>query len=353
MPRKEELHFSPKSLTLSIDTSVSMITTSTAGGGSPTIKSARTTTTQESAIEEITNILTKRAAEISSIVQKNMSLDWFGQQQQQQRVEEGIDTTTTKTTATLLAAASLNLKEEDQRFATFINQALEESNRLKKEVRELNSTKEFTATHDQDSVQNYGLKKIVRELKMTQLALKDQELKTAMQLADMAKMKDIGKSQRDAVKSAKETIQAKDKIIECIKKENEEMAHKVQALNKRVTTLNEEIARYENFILDSKSLAENQSSLIQENEKTIRDLEAKNADLWSKWRNDANTLKCNDALLNMQRQRMEEQENLLKIYEAKFLTKGVDVAKGERERERVVHHIYFGMLRCHSVIPCL
>ena len=40
-------------------------------------------------------------------------------------------------------------------------------------------------------------------------------------------------------------------------------------------------------------------------------------------------MKCKDALLNMQRQQMEEQENLLKIYETKFLAKGVDVVKGK------------------------
>ena len=316
MPRKEELHLSPRSLALSIDTSVSMITTSSAG-------SSKQSATQESAIEEITNILTKRAAEISSIVQKNMSLDWFGQQNQEQQRQDkdGI--------VSVRAVDGGNLAEEDHRYATFINQALEESNRLKKEVRELNSSKELATLNGQDSVENYEMKKIVRELKMTQLALKDQELKTAMQVAEMAKMKDMDKSQRDAVKSAKETIKAKDKIIDYIKQENEEMAEKTQTLKEKVKTLTEEIARYEQFVLNSKSLAENQSSLIQENEKTIRELEAKNAELWSKWRNDVNILKCNDALLNMQRQRMEEQENLLKIYETKFLTKGVDVVKGK------------------------
>lgn len=302
-------------MALSIDTSVSMITTSSAG-------SSKQSATQESAIEEITNILTKRAAEISSIVHKNMSLDWFGQNQEQQRHDkDGI--------VSVRAADGVNSTEEDHRYATFINQALEESERLKKEVRSLNSSKEFATLNDQDSVENYGLKKIVRELKMTQLALKDQELKTAMQIAEMAKMKDTDKPQRYAVKSAKETIKAKDKIIDYIKQENEELAEKAQALNEKVNTLAEEITRYEQFILNSKSLAENQRSLIQENEKTIRELEAKNAELWSKWRNDVNTLKCNDALLNMQRQRMEEQENLLKIYETKFLTKGVDVVKGK------------------------
>ena len=312
MPRKEELHLSPRSLALSIDTSVSMITTASAG-------SSVESDTQESKIDEITNILTKRAAEISSIVQKNMSLDWFGQKNQEQHQQHGSGT----------AEGVEGMKEDDDQFATFINQALEESERLKKEVRELNSKEFASLNNDQDSVENYEMKKIVRELKMTQLALKDQELKTAMQIADMAKMEDIEKSHRDAVKSAKETIKAKDKIIDYIKQENEDMAEKTQTLNKTVKALTEEIARYEQFVLNSKSLAENQSSLIQENETTIRDLEAKNADLWSKWKNDANTLKCKDALLNMQRQRMEEQENLLKIYETKFLTKGVDIVKGE------------------------
>jgi myosin heavy subunit len=312
MPRKEELHLSPRSLALSIDTSVSMITTASAG-------SSVESDTQESKIDEITNILTKRAAEISSIVQKNMSLDWFGQKNQEQHQQHGSGT----------AEGVEGMKEDDDQFATFINQALEESERLKKEVRELNSKEFASLNNDQDSVENYEMKKIVRELKMTQLALKDQELKTAMQIADMAKMEDIEKSHRDAVKSAKETIKAKDKIIDYIKQENEDMAEKTQTLNKTLKALTEEIARYEQFVLNSKSLAENQSSLIQENETTIRDLEAKNADLWSKWKNDANTLKCKDALLNMQRQRMEEQENLLKIYETKFLTKGVDIVKGE------------------------
>jgi len=321
MPQKEELHLSPRSLALSIDTSVSMITTSSVGSSS----------TQESAIEEITNILTRRAAEISSIVQKNISLDWFGQQtpshQQQRQVQDDIDAAVTP--ADKLLPQTLNSQEEDHRFATFINQAMEESNRLKKEVRELNS-KEFVASNnDQDLVENYGLKKIVRELKITQLALKDQELKTAMQIAEMAKMEDLGKAQRESAKSVMDTIKKKEQIIESLKLENEEMAEKTKSLNKTVKTLKDEIARYEAFVLNSKSLAENQSTLLQENEKTIRELEAKNAELWSKWRNDVNTLKCKEALLNMQRQRMEEQENLLKIYETKFLTKGVDIVKGE------------------------
>lgn len=296
-----------------------MITTST--GDSSVDERA----TQESAIGEITNILTKRAAEISSIVQRNMSLDWFGQQQNQGQ-RRADDVTNTAAAAEATATGVIASQEEDHRFATFITQALEESNRLKKEVSEFKS-KDF-ADNEHDAEENYRLKKIVRELKRTQLALKDQELKTEMQIAAMAKLEYVGRSQSDAVKSAKKVIIKKDMAIQSLRREKEEMAEEAQALRTTVKTLTDEIARYEDFVLSSKSLAENQSSLINENEKTIRDLEAKNAELRSKCKNDANTLKCKDALLNMQRQRMEEQENLLKIYETKFLTQGVDVLKG-------------------------
>jgi len=187
----------------------------------------------------------------------------------------------------------------------------------------------YMSAHEKDSDDRYRMKKIARELKMTQLELKDQELKTTMQIAKMAKMENVENMQRDAIKEVKETMKQKNTLISTLKQEKEELSEKTITLEKTVKSLTDEIARYEAIVLNSKVLAENQSSLINENEKTIRCLEQKNTELWTKWNNDSSTIKCKDTLLDMQRQRLEEQENLLKIYETKFMSKGVDVLKGK------------------------
>jgi chromosome segregation ATPase len=271
----------------SVDTSDSMSTSSSVDSS-----------TNASAIEEITNAITKRAAEISTMVQRRMSL--------RTSCHGNDDVSDTETERP-------SHPQEDIGIGTYLSQ--------------LKST--VLSKNDQESDERHGMKQILRELRMTQLELKDQELKTTMQIAKMAKMESLEKIQREEIKEVKETIKQKNIMISSLKQEKEELTEKTHMLEKTVKSLTEEISRYEAIVRNSKVLAENQCSLISENEKSIRCLEEKNTELWKKWSNDVSTMKCKDALLNMQRQQMEEQENLLKIYETKFLAKGVDVVKGK------------------------
>lgn len=119
----------------------------------------------------------------------------------------------------------------------------------------------------------------------------------------------------------------KDNMIELLKQEKAKLKDKTKSLEKTVKTLNDEIAMYKKQLHASKALAEEQSQIHRENEHIVNDLKEKNADLWKKWKKEIYTVKGKDALLDVQRQRMEEQENLIQNYEKKFPSGVVDIPK--------------------------
>jgi hypothetical protein len=123
-------------------------------------------------------------------------------------------------------------------------------------------------------------------------------------------------------------IQSKrDMMMESLQRENARMKEKTMALEKTVTTLTDEIDTYKEQLQISTTLTKKQSSIRNENERAINDLKEKNTDLWKKWKKEEYTVKCKDAVLNMQRQRLDELENLLQTYEEKFPNKVVDIRK--------------------------
>lgn len=194
---------------LSVDTSDSMSTTSAS--------SCEDSSANASAIEEITNALTKRASEISS---------WFSQNHERRMdtVCAGNDVVGDTDTE--------QPEEDDLQIGTYMSKVF--------------------GAHEKDSHDRYRMKKIVHELKMTQLELKDQELKTTMQIAKMAKMENVENMQRDAIKEVKETMKQKNTLISTLKQEKEELSEKTITLEKTVKSLTDEIARYEAIVLNSK-----------------------------------------------------------------------------------------------------
>lgn len=119
----------------------------------------------------------------------------------------------------------------------------------------------------------------------------------------------------------------KDKMIESLKQEKAKMKEKSIALEETKKALSDEIAMYKKMLQTSKILAEGQKHIHEENDHAVSDLKEKNADLWKKWKKESYNVKCKDTLLAMQRQRLEEQENLIKNYEKKFPSGIVDIPK--------------------------
>ncbi len=119
----------------------------------------------------------------------------------------------------------------------------------------------------------------------------------------------------------------KDKMIESTKQEKSKTKERTITLETTINTLNDEIAMYKKQMQASEALEEEQRRIHEKNEKVVDDLKAKNTDLWKKWKKEAYTVKCKDALLDMQRQRLEEQENLIKNFEKKFPSGEIDIPK--------------------------
>lgn len=90
----------------------------------------------------------------------------------------------------------------------------------------------YECTHDKALDNSYRIKKIVRELKMTQLELKGQELRTTMKIAKMAKLENVEKIQHDAIK-----MKQKNTLISTLKQEKEELSEKTITIEKTIKSL--------------------------------------------------------------------------------------------------------------------
>jgi hypothetical protein len=137
----------------------------------------------------------------------------------------------------------------------------------------------------------------------------------------------------------------KDKIIASAKQDNAKMKERNITLETTIKTLKDEIAMYKKQMQEIEALEEEQRQIHKKNEKVVDDLKAKNTDLWKKWKKEAYTVKCKDALLDMQRQRLEEQEKMILTFEKKFPSEVVDIPK-----RKLLHCEIFSF---HTSILCL
>lgn len=185
------------------------------------------------------------------------------------------------------------------------------------------------------------------ERTLNQLKVQDNQEK-------IAKMEEEVQIQREEVKATDALLKKREVVIDYLQKENADIAAKskqaidyLQKENTEVVTkrflaetaaqkLKDELASYHEMVKKGKTLAEEQIHVLQDNEGAMKDLEDKNDELKEEMEGlkeqldkTDHTIESKDALLNMQRQQLQEFEDKNLIYEKRFLAKDVDVPKRE------------------------
>eukprot|EP00578_Thalassiosira_sp_NH16_P022124 CAMPEP_0181103264 /NCGR_PEP_ID=MMETSP1071-20121207/14773_1 /TAXON_ID=35127 /ORGANISM="Thalassiosira sp., Strain NH16" /LENGTH=669 /DNA_ID=CAMNT_0023186327 /DNA_START=56 /DNA_END=2065 /DNA_ORIENTATION=+ len=296
--------------------------------------------TQETIIMELTRRIGEREAEIASITRQNMNFIRNSHEQ------AGNVTLGQEVYNTLIN----NYKEqaEQLRVATHANteldKAFKELGRMTRGLQNERAVK-LIAAQDQGEKVAILTAELENERAKKRLAAKDQEEKVAILTAKLAKLEEEERSDRSVLSATKKM----ESVIKLLTREKIELIEKTKQSDVTVQKLRNEISSYEELVRKSKTLAEDQINVLQDNEKAICSLEDKNAELEKEIKDlkktnkkHAHTLESKDTLLNMQRQQMEEQENLVLVYEKRFKAKNSDlpqvlerIEEGERQWAKI------------------
>ena len=251
---------------------------------------------------ELTRRLSQSEAKIQVMSAEKNTLERRLYQQQQRLVQPmGHDV------AYDMLLSAYNKREEELRVANHVNVELD------KNVQELVKLVE--------EMQSEGTSKLLK--------LSQKEEKSSLQVMKIAKLEEESKYREEESKQ-------KDGVIKYLKKEKEEINDKCKEAERTVKKLQDEIDSYQKLVEESKCLAKEHMNVLTDNEKTIIVLEGrnnllfkKNEQLKEKIKEDAHAIESKDALLNMQRQTIQEQLDMIQMYEKKFLAKDMDVPKRE------------------------
>ena len=294
----------PRSMALNIQVRGTAASSSTAmvpssSGGMASYVSAAE---ENNTIMELTRRLSQSEAKIQVMSAEKNTLERRLYQQQQRLVQPmGHDV------AYDMLLSAYNKREEELRVANHVNVELD------KNVQELVKLVE--------EMQSEGTSKLLK--------LSQKEEKSSLQVIKIAKLEEESKYREEESKQ-------KDGVIKYLKKEKEEINDKCKEAERTVKKLQDEIDSYQKLVEESKCLAKEHMNVLTDNEKTIIVLEGrnnllfkKNEQLKEKIKEDAHAIESKDALLNMQRQTIQEQLDMIQMYEKKFLAKDMDVPKRE------------------------
>ena len=295
----------PRSMALNIQVRGTAASSSTAmvpssSGGMASYVSAAE---ENNTIMELTRRLSQSEAKIQVMSAEKNTLERRLYQQQQQRVVQPMG----HDAAYDMLLSAYNKREEELRVANHVNVELD------KNVQELMKLVE--------EMQSEGTSKLLK--------LSQKEEKSSLQTVKIAKLEEESKYREEESKQ-------KDGVIKYLKKEKEEINDKRKEAERTVKKLQDEIDSYQKLVEESKCLAKEHMNVLTDNEKTIIVLEGrnnllfkKNEQLKEKIEEDAHAIESKDALLNMQRQTIQEQLDMIQMYEKKFLAKDMDVPKRE------------------------
>ena len=294
----------PRSMALNIQVRGTAASSSTAmvpssSGGMASYVSAAE---ENNTIMELTRRLSQSEAKIQVMSAEKNTLERRLYQQHQRVVQPmGHDA------AYDMLLSAYNKREEELRVANHVNVELD------KNVQELVKLVE--------EMQSEGTSKLLK--------LSQKEEKSSLQVMKIAKLEEESKYREEESKQ-------KDGVIKYLKKEKEEINDKCKEAERTVKKLQDEIDSYQKLVEESKCLAKEHMNVLTDNEKTIIVLEGrnnllfkKNEQLKEKIKEDAHAIESKDALLNMQRQTIQEQLDMIQMYEKKFLAKDMDVPKRE------------------------
>ena len=294
----------PRSMALNIQVRGTAASSSTAmvpssSGGMASYVSAAE---ENNTIMELTRRLSQSEAKIQVMSAEKNTLERRLYQQQQRVVQPmGHDA------AYDMLLSAYNKREEELRVANHVNVELD------KNVQELVKLVE--------EMQSEGTSKLLK--------LSQKEEKSSLQVMKIAKLEEESTYREEESKQ-------KDGVIKYLKKEKEEINDKCKEAERTVKKLQDEIDSYQKLVEESKCLAKEHMNVLTDNEKTIIVLEGrnnllfkKNEQLKEKIKEDAHAIESKDALLNMQRQTIQEQLDMIQMYEKKFLAKDMDVPKRE------------------------
>ena len=295
----------PRSMALNIQvrggtaaSSSTAMVPSSSGGMASYVSAAE----ENNTIMELTRRLSQSEAKIQVMSAEKNTLERRLYQQQQRVVQPmGHDA------AYDMLLSAYNKREEELGVANHVNVELD------KNVQELVKLVE--------EMQSEGTSKLLK--------LSQKEEKSSLQVMKIAKLEEESKYRDEESKQ-------KDGVIKYLKKEKEEINDKCKEAERTVKKLQDEIDSYQKLVEESKCLAKEHMNVLTDNEKTIIVLEGrnnllfkKNEQLKEKIKEDAHAIESKDALLNMQRQTIQEQLDMIQMYEKKFLAKDMDVPKRE------------------------
>ena len=262
---------------LMITTPVAAANTMVALSTTPRFNFSPKVMAHDAAMIDLSRSILEREAAINSI-QRELSY-----KKQQRRVGDALNG---NDAYTLLLVKSRE-REEELRVAAHENQLLGESViALRKQV------------HDMKIQEHKNAMGIVHTAK------KDAEQKSMAK--KIASLQSEINSQREAFLMAEEIIKETDELIEQLKFEKHEITKKSELLEGTVKRLSAVLTEYEKRIGD----------MVEENEHLIEEAKVVTEEMESK-----------DKFLCVQGERIDEQNVLIKQYEKRFLTKGMDVPK--------------------------
>ncbi len=262
---------------LMITTPVAAANTMVALSTTPRFNFSPKVKAHDAAMIDLSRSILEREAEINSI-QRELSY-----KKQQRRLGDALNG---NDAYTLLLVKSRE-REEELRAAAHENQLLGESViALRKQV------------HDMKIQEHKNAMVIVHTAK------KDEEQKSMAK--KIASLQSEISSQREAFLMAEEIIKETDELIEQLKFEKHEITKKSERLEGTVKKLLAVLTENEKRIGD----------ILEENERLIEEAKVVTEDMESK-----------DKFLCVQGKRIDEQNVLIKQYEKRFLTKGMDIHK--------------------------